>query len=194
MPINDLKYYIRTYEHSLDGALCRRMVSLFNSLERLQQRNGREVRAGLNESAWTEINVGKFADDAFIAMVRNLVDAALAQYNRDIGLTMPIPNSGLFSGMVMKRYRPNAQEQFQLHFDAVNRYAKRYLVLLWYLNDVAGGGETRFPQLDLAIAPREGRLLIFPPYWMYQHEGAPPISGEKYILSTYLLFDDSDPS
>lgn len=31
---------------------------------------------------------------------------------------------------------------------------------------------------------------MFPPYWMYQHEGLPPISGDKYILSTYLLFID----
>jgi hypothetical protein len=24
---------------------------------------------------------------------------------------------------------------------------------------------------------------------MYQHEGVPPLSGDKYILSTYLLFN-----
>jgi hypothetical protein len=29
---------------------------------------------------------------------------------------------------------------------------------------------------------------MFPPYWMYQHEGAPPLSGDKYIVGTYLLF------
>ena len=31
---------------------------------------------------------------------------------------------------------------------------------------------------------------MFPPFWMYQHEGVPPVSGDKYILSTYLLFTD----
>jgi hypothetical protein len=25
---------------------------------------------------------------------------------------------------------------------------------------------------------------------MYQHEGAQPVSGDKYILSTYLLFTE----
>jgi hypothetical protein len=30
---------------------------------------------------------------------------------------------------------------------------------------------------------------MFPPYWMYQ-QGLPPQSGDKYILSTYLLFID----
>ena len=64
-------------------------------------------------------------------------------------------------------------------------------MILWYLNDVDEGGETVFPQLDYSVAARTGRLLIFPPYWMYQHEGMPPLSGEKYILSTYLLFASS---
>ena len=88
----------------------------------------------------------------------------------------------------MKRYRPSTDERFQLHFDSVDHLANRYLVLLWYLNDVERGGETRFPELGLEVAARAGRLLIFPPYWMYQHEGLPPESGDKYILSTYLLF------
>ena len=35
---------------------------------------------------------------------------------------------------------------------------------------------------------RAGRLLMFPPYWMYQHAGLPPRSSDKYIISTYLLF------
>jgi hypothetical protein len=80
------------------------------------------------------------------------------------------------------------QEQFQLHFDAIHHVSHRYLVLLWYLNDVAEGGETRFPQLDCSVSARAGTLLMFPPYWMYQHEGVSPVSGDKYILSTYLLF------
>jgi hypothetical protein len=29
---------------------------------------------------------------------------------------------------------------------------------------------------------------MFPPYWMYQHAGLPPRSGNKFIVSTYLLF------
>ena len=66
--------------------------------------------------------------------------------------------------------------------------AARYLVFLWYLNDVADGGETVFVDIDMKVAPRAGRLLVFPPYWMYQHAGLPPVSNDKYIISTYLMF------
>ncbi|HWK74887.1 MAG TPA: 2OG-Fe(II) oxygenase [Povalibacter sp.] len=191
----DLRHYVRTYDQDLDLALCRQMIDSFSALERFQRANGRTVRAGMEGSAWTELNVSRMSDAGFQGLFRGLIDRALDRYNRDVGLPIAIPNSPLTSDLVMKRYRPGRQEQFQLHFDAIHHLANRYLVLLWYLNDVDGGGETRFPQLELAIRPRAGRLLMFPPYWMYQHEGAPPLSGDKYIISTYLLFTTpSNPS
>lgn len=191
----DLRRYIRTYDHDLDAKLCQQMIGSFAGLERFQMRNGRGVRRGLEDSAWTELNVSRLSDAAFLGVFRQLIDRALERYNRDIELAIPIPNSPALANLTLKRYRPGQQEQFQLHFDAINHVANRYLVLLWYLNDVEQGGETRFPQLDVAIPARAGRLLMFPPYWMYQHEGRPPLSGDKYILSTYLLFiDPSNPT
>jgi hypothetical protein len=194
MPMPDLPHYIRTYDNDLDAELCQRLISSFAALQRFQKVNGRGVRAGLENSAWTELNVTRLSDAGFLELFRGLIDRALDRYNADVGLHIPIPNSALTSDLVMKRYRPGGQEKFQLHFDAVNHVANRYLVLMWYLNDVAEGGETRFPQLGSAVAARAGRLLVFPPYWMYQHEGTPPASGDKYILSTYLLFQQPQAS
>jgi len=189
MPIDNLSHYVRVYDHGLEEGLCRRMIESFAGLARFQRPNGRGIRAGLEESAWTELNVTALSDVHFLGVFRKFIDHALARYNNDIGLPIPIPNTPLTSELVMKRYRPGQEEQFQLHFDAINFVSNRYLVLIWYLNDVAEGGETSFPHLDLRVKPRCGQLLIFPPYWMYQHQGLAPVSGEKYILSTYLLFE-----
>jgi hypothetical protein len=188
-PLNRLDTYVRTYDDALPATLCRQMIESFNALARFHKINGRGVRAGLEESGWTELNVTRFADEAFAGMFRAFIDAALARYNDALKLTIPIPNSPKIGDLVMKRYRPLNDERFQVHFDAVGHLASRYLVMLWYLNDVAEGGETLFPQLNLSIQARAGRLLMFPPYWMYQHEGAHPRSGDKYILSTYLMFE-----
>jgi len=186
----DLQHYIRVYDDGLEAPLCRQMVESFTNLARFQAKNGRGVRSGLDESAWTELNVSRLSDRAFALMFREKIDLALARYNSDVGLAIPLPNSRTVADLIMKRYRPEGDERFQLHFDSIHHVANRYLVLLWYLNDVADGGETRFPQLDISVTPRAGRLLMFPPYWMYQHEGTPPRSGDKYILSTYLLFTE----
>jgi hypothetical protein len=188
MGLADLRHYIRVYDGDLPLDLCERMVQSFRTLGRFHQPNGRGHRAGLEQSAWTEVNVTRFSDAGFLGFFRNRIDAAVDRYNGDVGLGIPIPNSPRTADLILKRYRPNGEECFQRHFDSINEVANRYLVLLWYLNDVAEGGETAFQQLDVSVEPRAGRLLMFPPYWMYQHEGLPPRSGDKYILSTYLLF------
>jgi prolyl 4-hydroxylase len=191
--VGRLSHYIRAYDQNLDRALCDRMIDSFAGLARFQRPNGRGIRPGLEGSAWTELNVTALSDDHFLGMFRRSVDQALARYNHDIGLPIPIPGTPLISELVMKRYRPGQEERFQLHFDAINYVSNRYLVMLWYLNDVDQGGETEFPHLQISIRPMAGRLLIFPPYWMYQHQGLPPVSGDKYILSTYLLFEMTKP-
>jgi len=190
----DLRHYIRVYDGDIEPPFCRQLIDSFNSLARFQQPNGRMVRGGLAESAWTELNITRLSDAGFLQYFRLRIDQTVERYNRDVGLAIPVPNSPKTADLIMKRYRPGRAEgeaeRFQLHFDAVNHLANRYLVLLWYLNDVGEGGATRFPQLGVDVAPKAGRLLVFPPYWMYQHEGAQPVSGDKYILSTYLLFTE----
>jgi prolyl 4-hydroxylase len=187
-PHQDLRHFIRVYDDALPAAWCTRLLKGFDALSTHQARNGRELRAGLEDSAWTELNVTRHGDPLTAGFFRSRIDEALARYNADVQLDIPIPNSPAFADLVLKRYRPNSAERFQLHFDAINHLSNRYLVLLWYLNDVEHGGATRFPRLDFEVTARAGRLLMFPPYWMYQHEGLPPESGDKFILSTYLLF------
>jgi hypothetical protein len=184
----DLQHFVRVYDADLEPAFCQRMIDSFHALSRFHVTNGGSVRAGLEESAWTELNVTRLSDDAFRGFFRHHIDRALERYNRDVALEIPIPNSPKSADLILKRYRAGSQERFQVHFDSIHEVANRYVVLLWYLNDVTDGGETRFPQLDIAVAARTGRLLMFPPYWMYQHAGLPSKSGDKYIVSTYLLF------
>jgi prolyl 4-hydroxylase len=166
----NLQHFVRSYDGDLDAALCAKMIDSFHGLSRFHQPNGRTVRAGLEESAWTEINVTRLSEPTLQAFFRRRITLART------------------ADLILKRYRPGLDEQFQTHFDSVHDVANRYLVFLWYLNDVEKGGETAFPQLGLKISARAGRLLMFPPYWMYQHAGLAPESSDKYILSTYLLF------
>jgi len=187
-PHQDLRHFVRVYDDALSSTWCTRLLSGFNALAAHQARNGRELRASMHDSAWTELNVTRHGDPLTAGHFRKLIDEGLARYNADVGLGIPVPNSPACADLVLKRYRPTVGEKFQLHFDSVDHLASRYLVFLWYLNDVERGGATRFPDLGLEVTARAGRLLVFPPYWMYQHEGLPPESGDKYILSTYLLF------
>jgi len=137
----NLQHFIRSYDGDLDKGLCARMIDSFNGLSRFHTLNGRTVRAGLEESAWTEINVSRFSDDTLKAFFRQRISSALGRYNADVGLEpIPIPDSPKTADLILKRYRPAAGECFQPHFDSVHEVSNRYLVFLWYLNDVETGG------------------------------------------------------
>ena len=87
----DLKHFVRVYDADLEPAFCRRMIESFHVLSRFHVANGGSVRAGLEESAWTELNVTRLSDDAFRGFFRHHIDRALERYNRDVALEIPIP-------------------------------------------------------------------------------------------------------
>lgn len=187
--LHDLRHYVRWYDNALPADMCDGLVAGFEQMQQAQEANGRGVRPGLEGSKWTELNLSRLADPAMKGYFVNLIDQYLARYNAEIGISLPIPPSNRTADLIIKRYAADQVEQFQPHFDAIFDRCHRYMVFLWYLNDVEEGGETRFVDLDFAVQARKGRLLMFPPFWMYQHAGMPPVSNAKYIVSTYLLFE-----
>lgn len=67
-------------------------------------------------------------------------------------------------------------------------------VLLWsvYLNDVPEAGETEFLYQQRKIAPRAGTLLIAPAGFTHTHRGNTPVGGDKYIATSWVLFQRSE--
>jgi prolyl 4-hydroxylase len=183
-----LEKCIQTFDAALTPEFCAEMIRSFNELSRLHIANGRSHKPGLDGSAWTELDISPLADAGFKGFFYQQIDEYLTRYNRNLGLTLPVPLRPNIEALRIKRYRTGANEQFEPHFDALDDRCNRYLVFLWYLNDVSEGGETEFQNLGIKVQARVGRLLMFPPYWMFQHAGLPPISNNKYIVSTYLLF------
>jgi hypothetical protein len=186
--MEDLHRYVQVFDGALSPDFCVKMIDSFVNMPLLQSPNGRGYRAGLENSAWTELNITPVADKAFLGFFHAQVDKYLDLYNQRLELTIPIPSRPKLDDLRMKRYRAGSDDNFEPHFDSLDMKAGRYLVFLWYLNDVAEGGETVFCDIGGKVEARTGRLLMFPPYWMFQHAGLPPRSNDKYIVSTYLMF------
>ena len=62
----------------------------------------------------------------------------------------------------------------------------RALAFTVYLNDIEEGGETEFLHFSKRVKPKKGRIVIWPAAFPYVHRGNPPLSGEKYILTSWL--------
>lgn len=186
--ITNLHGYVRCYDRALDAKFCAQMIAAFERSGHLHAQNGRRHHAGFKHSAWVEVNLTGLADAAFLGFFHAQIDKYLTEYNKEVRLTLPIPSRPTIDDLRMKRYRGNSDDHFEPHFDSIDQKCARYLVFLWYLNDVAEGGETEFTDLGIRVQAKVGRLLVFPPYWMFQHAGLPPRSNDKYIVSTYLMF------
>ena len=63
----------------------------------------------------------------------------------------------------------------------------RAFVFSIYLNDVEDGGETEFLNFSKRVKPKTGRIVIWPAAFPYVHRGNPPLSGEKYILTSWMM-------
>ena len=101
-----------------------------------------------------------------------------------------LPKSFSIEEIRVKRYQNDGIDVFDDHVDVGDHLsAARYLAFIFYLNTVEVGGETVFlGSNNYIVKPKPGQVVVFPPNWQFPHKGCPPISGNKYIMSSYLQF------
>ena len=88
----------------------------------------------------------------------------------------------------VQRYKPT-QGYHVWHPDvSCQDNSGRVLVCLLYLNTVKEGGETEFLYQKMRVPPVQGTLAMFPTTWTHLHRGNPPLSGNKYVINTWLQF------
>ena len=151
-------------------------------VERSQgQEEVRDQQALLNRVA------PRYFNDRLIApMYRaysQLCDLALKHYFE----RYPILKQGRYVHLNCKFQRTKPGEGYHTwHYENSGDSRYRKLVTMLYLNDVEEGGETEFLYLHRRVQPRQGRLLIFPAGFTHTHRGNPPLSGDKFILTSWL--------
>ena len=176
---------VMVYPNRLGQAECNALIRGFEaraSEQVMRQGDG-------NAPRFTELNLTQCWPEghelAFAAIL-----PAFETYSRDVQIdAMQWPADLAFEELRLKRYCTDNDEQFPNHVDVGDHAsARRFLAALLYLNDVDEGGATEFPRWGQQIQPAVGSVLVFPPLWPWLHAGRPPISGPKYILSTYMHY------
>jgi len=126
--------------------------------------------------------VHKDLSDLILTVAREYSDV-MEPYGRHFNTVSPD-----LEGCNIKKYVGGSNDVYKRHADVSDlACSRRYLAMVFYLNDDFTGGETVFYP-DRVVTPMKGSVLIFPPYWMFPHEGKPVITGNKYIMSTYCLW------
>lgn len=73
-----------------------------------------------------------------------------------------------------------------------NEALHRVLLYMVYLNDVEQGGETEFYYQQRKIQPKQGTMVIAPAGFTHSHRGNVPLSGDKYIATSWLMFNRAE--
>lgn len=68
----------------------------------------------------------------------------------------------------------------------------RVLLWMYYLNDVDEGGETEFFYQRQKIRPRQGTFVVAPTSFTHTHKGHVPRSNDKYILTSWVLYQRAE--
>jgi len=95
----------------------------------------------------------------------------------------------------MQKYKKNEGGYFHWHSEFYPHptdpeQASLHRTLLWmvYLNDVEVGGETEFYFQNLQSKPKQGTLIIAPADFTHTHRGKKPISNDKYIFTSWVMY------
>ena len=87
----------------------------------------------------------------------------------------------------LQKYSPGGGYHI-LHCENYNTGNHRTNILAWmyYLNTVREGGGTYFSNFDLTVNAEEGRLVIWPAYWIHFHKGVVSKTYDKYIATGWF--------
>jgi 2-oxoglutarate-Fe(II)-dependent oxygenase superfamily protein len=174
--------YVKVFENTLPPAQCRALIDRFEASPSLHEATPAE-----RAFRFTELNVSQHWPDVeqqtFAVMM-----TAIRRYWEMLNVGPFWPQKVDAERIRLKRYMPGGADHFPPHVDVMTAAeSRRFLTAILYLND-PGGGETTFPGLDLTVTPAPGRMLVFPPLWLFPHAGLPPRDRPKYILHRYLWY------
>jgi hypothetical protein len=136
------------------------------------------------------------------------------QMNRPDGSLVQLDADGvaaltdeLLGGLIAKVFRPGAinlqrylADQGGYPYWHCEQYPRLdqgealHRAVLWtiYLNDDFAEGETEFLYQGRKIAPRTGSLLIAPGGFTHTHRGNRPLGGDKYIATSWVLYQRAE--
>lgn len=152
----------------------------------IDETGGESVRS---ERSNTVMHFGLVDSDVILELINMRLSAAAE---------MPDENG---EGLGVLHYAPG--ERYAPHVDYIPETAQnaeqlrlrgqRTRTLLVYLNDGFEGGATEFPRLEVAYKPPRGCAMVFDSVKpdgsvdpMTLHAGAPPTSGQKWVISKWF--------
>jgi hypothetical protein len=188
-----IQNFIGVYDNYITEAECNKAIELFenqkkfnNTMDRRQFEN-----AMLVEKKDMQYFVGSNNIDVWWTELKSLIfnfDMAFNHYIKETGADGVYPDGKFyFTQLKLQKTRPT--EGYHVwHIEHGTGFSNepRAFVYSVYLNDVEEGGETEFLHFSKRVKPKKGRIVIWPAGFPYVHRGNSPLSGDKYIITSWM--------
>ena len=191
--IVNINNFIGVYDNYITKKECNKAIKLFEQESKFNNT--------LNRVNFEKTSILKKQDQQYFASSSNMdiwwIKLKSLIMNYDIAWNHYITNTGAaeaydnvsFNITTLKIQKTLPTEGYHTwHIEHHKGYETeaRAFVFSIYLNDVEEGGETEFLHFSKRIKPKTGRIVIWPAAFPYLHRGNPPLSGKKYILTSWM--------
>tara|TARA_R110002020_G_scaffold388060_1_gene598788 strand:- start:711 stop:1313 length:603 start_codon:yes stop_codon:yes gene_type:complete len=193
----NINNFIGVYDGYITKEECNKAINLFEAQDKLNQT--------LNRQGSEDVSLHKKQDQQCFLAGENITmwhtklksmlvnfDMAFKHYDKHTGMSDAFDQKHLdFTTLKIQKTLPTeGYHVWHVEHNAQFEGQSRAAVFSIYLNDVEEGGETEFLHFSRRVKPKTGRIVIWPASFPYLHRGNPPLSGEKYILTSWLIFSE----
>ena len=189
---NDLKIYLKGavawIDDIIDEKICKKLIEHFDYHE---SKNNVFTREESTANIKKDKALMLHKNSSFTEEIEDVIDAVkkgIHKYEEVLSYTKYCNIKDLhFTHMkIQKTFPMEGYHVWHVERNHNDISCNRALVYTIFLNDVKEGGETEFLLESLRVPAKRGRLCIFPADYPYVHRGNPPLSGVKYILTSWL--------
>jgi hypothetical protein len=192
--------FIGVYDNYITKEECNNAIKLFetenkflNTVNRIGSEKGMSILKKQDQQYFAAGN----NIDVWWQDLKPLIfnyDIAWNHYAKNVGAKEAYGNIGFkLTGLKIQKTLPTeGYHVWHIEHSSFRFDSKRAFVYSVYLNDVEEGGETEFLHFSKRVKPKAGRIVIWPAAFPYLHRGNPPLSGEKYILTSWMMLHDNN--
>ena len=186
--------FIEIYNNAVTDEYCSKVIDYFEKLNYEGRILTRQEKEGVSKIVKDTNN---YFSDSTLAFEKNsniflefcsALQSCYYQYSNKYGVIPSLGKHAISESIKIQKTGPG-QGYHVWHCETANiSSGRRVMLALLYLNDVEDGGETEFLYQSIRIKPKKGTLILCPGGFTHTHRGNPPLSNEKYIVTTWIEF------
>jgi hypothetical protein len=194
---NNIKDFIGVYDGYIPDEACDQAIELFNKYQEFNKVFSRFTSEGTTQDVKDDkqlfcipeiLTEEEFNVNKLKALMVNF-DIALRHYYNETNIKKYTAKDIIIDHVKIQKTMPSeGYHMWHVEHNPGREMEKRILAYSIYLNTVEDGGETEFLHQSQRVKPVKGRIVIWPAGFPYVHRGNPPLSGEKYIATSWINY------